>query len=108
MTDQEINNVIAIACGWKYHHWSHHQMPYWEDPQGRTMGIPDYCKDLNEMAKAEKDGLSGPIEKAQYYHELAKLRKPGLSVRHQIELPMICATAPQRAEAFLRAKGLWT
>jgi hypothetical protein len=111
MTDQEINIAIAESCGLikalDYDNPSSSYYRSWKDPAINLMtgAVPSYCHDLNEMAKAEKDGLSDPIEKAKYYHELAKLRKSDLSVRHQIELPMICATALQRAEAFLRAKG---
>jgi hypothetical protein len=46
MTDQEINEAIALACGWIYYDGWHH-------PDGRS-GLPNYCTDLNAMHEAEK------------------------------------------------------
>lgn len=93
MTDTEINVAIAEACGWKYHDWSHHQMPYWTDRDGRAIGIPDYCNDLNEMHEAEACVLLGKVGWVHYSHVLLQ--------------DAIHATARQRAEAFLRTIGKW-
>lgn len=56
--------------------------------------VPNYCGDLNAMHEAEKS-LSDMID---YYGELEGVCN--------FTLP-ICATAAQRAEAFLRTVGKW-
>lgn len=59
--------------------------------------LPDYCNDLNAMAEAEGFGED---DLGEYLENLAMVcaREPRVS-----EL----ATAPQRAEAFLRTIGKW-
>jgi len=114
MTDTEINEAIARECGWKQEHpplqvsfgavptgwpeskvwWYHHQ-------------LPNYCHSLDQMHEAEKT-LS--ISETEHFME---------TILDVINIPRTCygtaraafltchATARQRAEAFLRTKGLW-
>lgn len=62
----------------------------WED-------APDYHGDLNAIAQAERT-LREP-EKRRYIERLAHSMP---STKYTV-----CATAPQRCEAFLKCKGLW-
>ena len=51
MTDKQINEAIAKACGWKL------KKNYWLTPEGIeafSWDIPNYCNDLNAMHEAEK------------------------------------------------------
>lgn len=60
--------------------------------------LPDYPEDLNAMHEAEK--LFDPHQKSIYWEHLMQV--------HQYIQPWAgCATARQRAEAFLRTLNLW-
>lgn len=89
MTDYQINVAIARAC--------------------ECQCVPNYCYDLNAMHEVENgldyfDGTRG-----RYLGELTTI-----VAKANDELPpskcrgTYRATARQRAEAFLRVKGLWT
>jgi hypothetical protein len=81
MTDEQINAAIAAHLGIT-----------------RKTGIPDFSGDLNEMHEAEKVLNSDDIFEAYYlalYDVTQSTRWP------------VCATARQRAEAFLRTLGKW-
>ena len=124
MTEEQINIAIAEVCGWKFV-WRHNDSG-WDnytaivtDPCGKFIGdrneigiakaIPDYCHDLNAMREAaatltqeEYDGLVG------FTAYLARVTQGAASVEVGWKFrPMQEATARQRAEAFLRVKGLW-
>ena len=91
--DQEI--AIAKICGWTHTKTVHNPDPiaYGRHPV-HTAGVdwdlplPDYCNDLNAMHEAE---MELPDE---------------LFVRYANRIPP-CATAAQRAEAFLKTLNLW-
>jgi hypothetical protein len=101
--DQRI--AIAEACGWKpslvgreTELWKHRSVEVDRD------GLPDYLSDLNAMHEAEK--MLTDAQMSAYERELGALTcrlsmvdGPGYKLWH--------ATAPQRAEAFLRTLGLW-
>jgi hypothetical protein len=94
MTDEQINQRIAEACGWR---WD--QGYRWKDSSGLSAfawDIPDYCTDLNEMHEAE-EFLSGNLW-IGYVNDLANIEGNLFGIR---------ATARQRAEAFLRTLGKW-
>jgi hypothetical protein len=97
--------AIAEACGWK-------RIPadnvgaagrlfygdvWWRDAENNTIAcadhLPDYLNDLNAMHEAEKrvKGVWG-----KYVKQLNAIADPA------------CATAAQRAEAFLRTLKLYT
>jgi len=116
MTDQEINIAIAVACGWKRRQdcdylsksfsGNFEKQELWE-LNGRVTHLPDYCHDLNAMHEAEEHFESAMC--GQFEDELHKLlledwRKG--TARGGL-WPIWHATALQRAEAFLRVKGLW-
>jgi hypothetical protein len=91
MTNENINAAIAKECGWK-------GCPRCSDPECAYNVIPNYCNDLNAMHHAEKALNSDHIFQ-KYYLALYDIT---LSTRW-----LMCATASQRAEAFLRTLGLW-
>jgi len=106
MTNEEQRISIADICGWK---WDEETV--WSPDGSRTARtnlakyrapleefFPDYPNDLNAMAEAEIACKTGdPIV---YYDWLEVLTKKSGT------RPW-CATAAQRAEAFLRTVGKW-
>jgi hypothetical protein len=85
MSEQEINEAIAKACGRE-----RNPDGGWYPDNGLRVGtqaIPDYCNDLNAMHEAEK-----VLDETQAKCYEAMLGEYGFH-----------ATARQRAEAFLRA-----
>jgi hypothetical protein len=99
MTDEQINAAIAEACGWENVGRYPKSRNVWVGKHaGRLQEVPDYCTDLNAMAEAEKVLDSDELFKGYYlalYDITQSTRWP------------ICATAKQRAEAFLRTLGKW-
>lgn len=122
MTPEAQRIAIAEACGWT----NICLQPLWvsdiEDEfppvlcgthpsKGRLEGIPkrfgplpDYLNDLNAMHEAEK--ILTEVQFGDYYIEHLKMAR-GES-QYTIDRSMVCATAAQRAEAFLRTIGKWT
>jgi hypothetical protein len=96
MTDEQINQRIAEACGWKGNLID-------RDMQGNLWPSepPNYCADLNAMHEAEKV-LTGLTRHA--YCDALLDTVPD-SPDHLWEV--LTATARQRAEAFLRTLGKW-
>jgi hypothetical protein len=117
MTNKHINIAIAEACGYKnvairmtegtirvITGFKHHTF----DEE-----IPDYCNDLNAMHEAEK-----MLTKEQLYNygnKLDRITLPKTSMEMcYIESPeagmypdLFCATAAQRARAFLETLKEW-
>ena len=101
MNPQEINKRIAIACGWNYISgigWYQGPVPH----PTRSSVMPNYHGDLNAMHEAENCLLVGAssIVKETWLFHLRRLSTIGATSSE-------CATAPQRAEAFLRTIGQW-
>ena len=89
MTDDQINEAIAEACG-----WGEECVLNTDGNRGWVTNYPLYCTDLNAMHEAEKNL---PIKKILiYFKKLEKLTSYWFR-----------ATARQRAEAFLRTLGKW-
>lgn len=120
MTDTEINIAIAGACGWRKTkelrkceggYDAEIEFEFWHSPDGmsaRTPWYPDYCHDLNAMHGVEKCVDADLAHGWRYWTTLAEI----LCADEQTETwqhyrVLIHATARQRAEAFLRVKGLW-
>jgi hypothetical protein len=124
MTNEEINKAIAEACGWKYWHndvetmllhpketWPeskyHRKVHGMRSGTGKMpiqdfSGLPNYCTDLNAMHEAENKlltGATGELKRCWLEHLTRAATVGGTSAE--------CATAAQRAEAFLRAIGKW-
>jgi hypothetical protein len=88
MTDEQINAVIAQACGWK-------GCLECNDPICEDNFIPNYCADLNAMHKAEWSLTDD------------QLWRMARNIERNDEQWYFRATARQRAEAFLRTLGKW-
>lgn len=107
MTDNEINIAIAKACGW----WGIEQEGMMRPPLNTSeyKMVPDYCHDLNAMAQAE---IAFDQDKAHGWHYWRELAEVVGADDEEVETweryrLLLKATARQRAEAFLRVKGLW-
>ena len=86
MSDEQINWAITEAIG---------ADPHWKCAK-------DYCNDLNAMHEAEK--MLFPYYATVYSNKLAKVTGAEMSD----DTDYFCATARQRAEAFLLALGKWS
>jgi hypothetical protein len=98
MTPQAQRIAIAEACGWTNCEADTGVTTRYEGTPSETtvrVRLPDYLNDLNAMHEAEKV-LRSP-DTGRYLHFLGEVScgKP------------VCATAAQRAEAFLRTLGKW-
>jgi hypothetical protein len=67
------------------------------------IAIPDYLNDLNAMHEAEK--ILDRSQQNAYINILDGMPDDACPVHHDFQ--WCCATAAQRAEAFLRTLGLW-
>jgi len=103
MTDDQINAAIAKACGWTdiIEHPEFGLMGINPETHGCRTGIEYYCADLNAMHEAEKIVVDGIA--ATYAEWLSKTTEAEWSD----DKHFFCATARQRAEAFLQTLGLW-
>lgn len=107
MTDEQINVAIAEACGWTDIHDSgvSHQPkflgypPLGEWQKWKFFSLPNYCNDLNAMHVAE-NVLNTDELFEKYYLAL-------YDITQSTRWWPVCATAQQRAEAFLRTLGRW-
>ena len=113
MTDQEINIVIAEACGWTApDDCTRTPKHKWKSPLDGCCydQIPSYTTDLNAMHEAEK--ILDPIipENVNVYSDTWEKYAGELEHICEHSDPKHCAhhtTARQRAEAFLRTIGKW-
>lgn len=126
MTDTEIRIACAEACGFEFRKIKRLCIEVWRQPGCRYLGkkagtddftmglcleeyIPKYSSDLNDIAAAVST-LSDE-ELASWFNHLCDIvkrdtkREPGLNALFLCDVAN--ATARQRSEAFLRAKGLW-
>ena len=92
MSPEQQRIAIAEACGWFFMDDS------WRYPNGaKALSLPDYLNDLNAMHEAEKVLING--KEQVYFEDLHGVAG---------NLTFYCATAAQRAEAFLKTLNLWT
>ena len=95
MTDAQINQAIAKACGWRkedgVYMWTVNRIDC------TCPELWDWCNDLNAMHDAEKM-LTNSNMYVMEYHIKAMVKGHGFYFH---------ATARQRAEAFLRTLGKW-
>jgi hypothetical protein len=104
MTNEQINAAIARECGWTNVNATHRSG---KAPSADYVGsefIPDYCADLNAMHEAEKVLAK---DRNSYLTTLAGLVETDHLRGLDADWPWVCATARQRAEAFLRTLGKW-
>ena len=99
MKPEQQRIAIAEACGWK----PDKRGLGWLSPHGCYEPEPDYLNDLNAMHEAEK--VLTEDQREQYLNSLYKVCNPDSMLNDAWNLN--CATAAQRAEAFLRTIGKW-
>jgi hypothetical protein len=132
MTEQEINITIAETCGatWAKKpvfdhdgrwHWHFGKDPFefdssWAgEPPSRDkcileLDVPDYYSDLNAMHEAEKifdDRHKYTDDTRSLYYDYLALSAEGFPDKWEVSWHVLRATAPQRAEAFLRTVNKW-
>lgn len=99
MTDDEINLAMADAMGWRkedgVYVWTANGIDCTCDE------LWDWANDLNAMHLAEK--ILFPYYASVYSNKLAISTK----AEYSDDTDYFCATARQRAEAFLRTLGKW-
>ena len=106
MTREQQRIAIAEACGWKCTAAFKEAIACWVRPNGmdhETESIPDYLHDLNAMHEAEK--VLTEDQQEQYLNNLYEVCNLHSMINDAWNLN--CATASQRAEAFLRTIGKW-
>jgi hypothetical protein len=110
MTDEQINQRIAEACGWTVNTPSFGIPP---TPTAFSLlhgydDLPNYCRDLNAMHEAEK---VLDYQQAQDFGDTMYNLCADENSEQENPFPwrfaVIHATARQRAEAFLRTLGKW-
>jgi hypothetical protein len=103
MTDEQINAAIARVCGWTDVSEVHRSG---KAPGADYVGqefMPNYCTDLNAMHDAEKVLTKEQVREYQcYMYDMAC----EIHATNGRWMPY-SATARYRAEAFLKALGLW-
>ncbi len=121
MTPERQRIAIAEACGWIPCATSHLTLSerltygdrWWRHPEDKTVAslanLPDYLTDLNAMHEAEKVLVE---HHGLYWFTLAEVvsgfKWEEFDYSNEYFLKDIaCATAPQRAEAFLRTLNLY-
>jgi hypothetical protein len=96
MTDEQINAAIAKAC-----EIVGKSGEIYKTPDGWVVDCPQFATDLNAMHEAE--GTIFPYYAIIYSNKLAKVT----GVEMSDDTNYFCATARQRAEAFLRTLVKW-
>lgn len=121
MTNDEQRIAIAEVMGWKdikdgtnrltmpngERQFFHTFEKSWED------FVPDYPNDLNAMHEAENLLDSASVDKRSKWLDFLALScdwpktENAADLRFEVQYLTARATAPQRAEAFLRTLGKW-
>ena len=106
MTDQQINQAIAEACGWRkedgVYMWTVNRIDC------TCPELWDWCNDLNAMHDAESLLYRmGPEFARQLLEIVSRDAGPGVLYAHG-SFAHVHATARQRAEAFLLTLGKWS
>lgn len=116
MTPEQQNIAIAKACGWELKYCKYHNCETWHSPTGvcadgnAATVLPRYTEDLNACAEMEE--VLTNEQRFDYVYALNEalglvpLDSPA-SFREVVLFAFANATAPQRAEAFLRTLGLF-
>lgn len=111
MTDERINERIALLCGWKIFSPLHN---LWAPPRQvveyecDAYPTPNYAADLNACHEFEKTLIAGDFKQTfhatnRYINELCKI----LQCLDTALFQFTHATARQRCEAFLRVHNQW-
>ena len=102
MTNEQINQRIAEACGWQNCVGGSGLVTRYKGTPSETtvrVTLPDYLNDLNAMHKAENVLPAGKWTRyCQYLAEFGQ---------GSVRFVSVHSNAAQRAEAFLRTIGKW-
>lgn len=105
MTNTQINEAIAKACGWKPDESGRGE---WRLKDNKTKWeydyIPNYIEDLNAMHEAEK--ILNPEQKIAYYHDVLN-EVTGRFTRQSSDFDFLCASSKQRSISLCCTLGLW-
>lgn len=119
MTEQEINIIIAEACGWKRKNpkklwewtpttewWekSRYAKAYYDDRDGGILYPPDYYNGLDAIQEAIEKLWHNDSFWYSYITELEKLTGQDLALRTRT---LLHATSQQRAVAIVKAISKW-
>jgi hypothetical protein len=123
MTPEQINSAIAGACGWKLDRVDDGEFQL-RNPKGVLIvsdcdpsttfesfsyKFPNYCNSLDAMHEAEKSldwaNIHDWNNAAKYIKNLCEVT--GGDYYSLLKAEVVCATAAQRAEAFLKTIGKW-
>jgi len=101
MSPEKQRIAIAEACGWRDCFLDAQGFPFGGEPNEPYVRLlPDYLHSLDAMHEAEKVLTSAQhISYWSFLAEMDDYRKCGKSI--------LCATAAQRAEAFLKTLCKW-
>jgi hypothetical protein len=107
MKPEQQRIAIAEACGWKHYHED-----LWVSPNVTDFSeldceqLPDYLNDLNAMNSAVLQKFNGPSHEGWAFIDNLRV---ACGIPHSSTcMALVCATAAQRAEAFLKTLNLWT
>jgi hypothetical protein len=107
MKPEQQRTTIAEACGWKHYHED-----LWVSPNVTDFSeldceqLPDYLNDLNAMNSAVLQKFNGPSHEGWAFIDNLRV---ACGIPHSSTcMALVCATAAQRAEAFLKTLNLWT
>jgi hypothetical protein len=120
MKSGEQRIAIAKECGWKLDYPALDESDdsdilAWRDPNGNGPWgdgyLPDYPNDLNAMRRAE-DTIEDDFKLFEDYGSrlvqiVLETGIDGVPATYSGVACVACASAAQRAEAFLKTKGLW-
>lgn len=102
MSPEDQRIAIAQACGWVFKEGG-----VFYHSSGLLKHIPDYPNDLNAMHEAEKTLNAQQAEDfTAHLANAAQMKRTKATVNSDYFI-VAHATAPQRAEAFLRTIGKW-
>lgn len=109
MTPQQINEAIAKEQGWKHSPIHNTWYPPWLHPMSNVLAhtLPNYYNDLNAMHEVEKTLTDEEYQDLFENLYLAACRTTGPEDTYKYKRAWVSATAAQRAEAYLKVKGLW-
>jgi hypothetical protein len=103
MTPEQQRIAIAEACGWQFDHIRLGSM-YYIPEKDIHMGNP--ISDLNAMHEAVASKFNGPAPDGWAFIDNLRI---ACEIPHSHTcMALVCATAAQRAEAFLKTLNLWT
>jgi hypothetical protein len=106
MTPKQQRIAIAEACGWTgISDWGAGGINGKHPKEPWTEVIPDYLNDLNAIHSAVLQKFNGPAHEGWAFIDNLRV---ACGIPHSSAcMALVCATASQRAKAFLKTLNLW-